>query len=148
MKKTLSLLTSFGLGLALLGAGCTNKLQGMWVSAQPIGGTTAEVEFTKTRIIGTGDLAQRTDATKKSTAKFIVDYRVSKKKDNTLTVDISNPQANIVGNFADDKQQNQWQEDATKYLNANNRYTVTVAADGKSMTIRTSDGQDFLYRRK
>lgn len=148
MKKLLALFAAAGLGLALLGAGCTNKLEGTWVSTQPVAGTIVEVEFTKSRIIGSAEAVQLMDATKKSQAKLIVDYHVTKAEENILDVDISNPEANIVGTYADDKQQNQWQEDAKKYLKANDSFTATVAADGKTMIIQTKDGQLVPFRRK
>ncbi len=148
MKKLFLLFATAGLGLALFGAGCTNKLEGTWTSTQPVGSSIVEVEFSKSRIIGSTEIVQSMDSTKKSQVKVIVDYHITKDHENIFDVDISNPEANFVGNYTDDKQQNQWQEDIKKYLNANDSFTATVAADGKTMSIQTKDGQLVPFRRK
>ncbi len=149
MKKALSIAgLAFAFGLMLTGAGCTNRLEGTWISEQPVNGSTIEVEFTKTRIIGTGERINPSDSSKKSTGKVIVDYNVKKEENGVHTVSIDNPEVNIIGNLADDKQQVTWQDEGKKYLNDHDEYVITVAADGKTMIVATDDMGQIAFRRK
>ena len=142
------LLGGLSLSLALLGAGCTNKLEGTWVSDKPLGNQTVELEFTKTRLIATTDLVQTLDANKKSTAKIIVDYKLKNDKEPTMTVTIDNPEANIVGDYETEKTQAQWQEDIKKVLNEQKSYPVIISADGQTMNIVSPDGQTLGFRKQ
>ena len=148
MKKLLMLLGGLSLSLALLGAGCTNKLEGTWVSDKPLGNQTVELEFTKTRLIATTDLVQTLDANKKSTAKIIVDYKLKNDKEPTMTVTIDNPEANIGGDYETEKTQAQWQEDIKKVLNEQKSYPVIISADGQTMNIVSPDGQTLGFRKQ
>ena len=149
MKKTLSLIGAvLGVGLLLMGAGCTSKLEGAWVSEKPVDGSTVELEFTKSRLIGSGERADAADANKKSNFKVIVDYVVTQQLQNVYQVAISNPEVNVVGNLADDKTQAQWQEQGKAYLKQFNSYSFSVSEDGKTMTLNTARTGEIGFRRK
>jgi hypothetical protein len=138
MKKSLSLMSALlGLGLMLAGAGCTNKLEGTWVSDKPVDGSTITLEFTKSRLTGSGERTDASDPAKKSNFKVSVDYTVTRQVQNVYEITISNPEVRIVGNLADDKQQTTWQEQGKTYLNKFSTYSFAPTADGKTMTLNS-----------
>jgi hypothetical protein len=149
MKKSFSLIGALlGVGLLLMGAGCTNKLEGVWVSEKPIDGSIVELEFTKSRLIGTGERVDTADTNKKSSFKVSMDYVVTQQLQNVSQVAISNPEVNVAGNLADEKTQVQWQEQGKAYLNRFNSFSFSVSEDGKTMTLNTTRTGEIGFRRK
>jgi hypothetical protein len=149
MKKSFSLIGALlGVSLMLMGAGCTSKLEGTWVSEKPVDGTTVELEFTKSRLIGTGERADATDANKKSSFTVSMDYAITQQVRNVYQVTISNPEVNVLGNLADEKTQAQWQEQGKAYLNRFNNYSFSVSEDGKTLTLNTTRTGEIGFRRK
>ena len=149
MKNSFSLIGAIlGVSLMLMGAGCTSKLEGTWVSEKPVDGTTVELEFTKSRLIGTGERADATDTNKKSSFTVSMDYAVTQQVRNVYQVAISNPEVNVVGNLADEKTQVQWQDQGKAYLNRFNNYSFSVSEDGKTLTLNTTRTGEIGFRRK
>ena len=111
-----------------------DPLVAKWQSADSTKtGSITGIEFTKDKMV----LKQEV-----STEKLVltVDYKVASKKDGTYNLEISNPALDVSGASVTEDQKAQALQAYKDSIQKDNKLTVKVSTDGKTLTLIGTDG--------